>query len=219
MRRRWVFAVVVSTAFHVALIIGFRVLVARAQRADAAEAAAKAPPAAAPPPSTQVEFIRVGVVPRAAAAAPERARPVTPGVGPAAAPPAMAPTDAEAGRPGVDAVPVELAGTVEVAPEHPVEVAETGPSAELIALVQARLGRGAAKCYPAAAQRFRQRGVVSVSFCASATGSIDVVTLGTSSGSALLDRAATDCVVQSANPLPAKAAGACFRLPVRFGEE
>ena len=216
MRRRWLLAVAIYVVFHLALVAGFRALVSRAQEADAAEAKATAR-ATKEPPSKQVEFIRIGVLPRGAPSptpAPARftaAGPAAPAPSTEAdAPPVAGPLEAAPGEvEPPDAVALEAAG--------PPEPVVRGPSDELIALVQERLRQGAERCYPAAAQRYRQQGVVRVSFCATASGAVDRISVGATSGSALLDHAATDCVVQSANPLPLEAAGSCFRLPVKFG--
>jgi len=59
------------------------------------------------------------------------------------------------------------------------------------------------------------KGEVVLSFCLDAAGAATSVAPVTSSGSALLDRAATDCVLPGALPVP-DAAG-CYRVPVVFG--
>lgn len=84
--------------------------------------------------------------------------------------------------------------------------------------MHARLLAAAVKCYPAAARRFRQKGTVSLSFCADGSGAARDAKVTQSSGSALLDDAATGCVVENAAPFPPEAAGQCFALPVRFGQ-
>jgi protein TonB len=85
------------------------------------------------------------------------------------------------------------------------------------ALVHARLVSAAAQCYPAAARRFKQQGTVELSFCADASGALNQGAVKKSSGSELLDRAATECVLARASPFPSGAEGRCYSLPVRFG--
>ncbi len=220
MKRRWLFAVVVSVLFHGVLVVGFRALLERARQADLASMP-PAPPAAPAQTTKTVEFIRIGLQERTAAA--PRPTSAAPGVGPRVVAPATLTELAPAAEPAAAAEassPGETQTVVEATAPEPLEgVPGAEPSAELIAAVQARLAQGAARCYPPAALRFRQTGVVSVGFCASGSGELEQILVNNSSGSALLDQAAVDCVVPSANPLPLAAAGACFRLPVRFGEK
>ena len=79
-----------------------------------------------------------------------------------------------------------------------------------------RLQAGALRCYPSAARRFAQTGEAQVRFCLGETGGLGEVTIASSSGSQLLDRAATGCVVPSAAPFGAQTFGRCFTVPVRF---
>ncbi len=79
-----------------------------------------------------------------------------------------------------------------------------------------RLQQGARHCYPKAAERFRQRGTVEVSFCLDGAGALRTPTVAGSSGFALLDTAATSCVVPGAAPFEEPAFGRCFTLAVRF---
>jgi TonB family protein len=88
----------------------------------------------------------------------------------------------------------------------------SGP--DLTALHQ-RLAEAAQSCYPAAARRLRLSGQLELAFCASADGRASNPSLGFSSGSELLDRAALDCLLDRAAPLPVRSG--CFRVPVRFG--
>ena len=88
----------------------------------------------------------------------------------------------------------------------------SGP--DLTALHQ-RLAEAAQSCYPAAARRLRLSGQLELAFCASADGRASNPSLGSSSGSELLDRAALDCLLDRAAPLPVRSG--CFRVPVRFG--
>ena len=78
-----------------------------------------------------------------------------------------------------------------------------------------RLAEAAARCYPAAARRFRLQGVVPVHFCLDARGGASALSLQGSTGSALLDRSALECVVPGAQPLDGFEG--CFLVPVRFG--
>jgi protein TonB len=85
------------------------------------------------------------------------------------------------------------------------------------ALVHAQLVRVAARCYPAAARRFRQAGEVLVHFCVDQAGAVASSEVHRSSQSPVLDGAATQCVVPQAAPFPPGAFGRCFDVPVRFG--
>ena len=84
------------------------------------------------------------------------------------------------------------------------------------ALVHARLAEAARRCYPAAARRFRQRGTVTLSFCADPTGGVIDAAVKESSGASLLDDSALHCVLAAAAPLPPEAASHCYAVPVRF---
>ncbi len=97
----------------------------------------------------------------------------------------------------------------------PVEKGPSGP--DLSQLMHQRLASAAERCYPAAARRFRQVGVVTVGFCVTDSGGVNEVRLRRSSGAMLLDDAATACVVPGAVPLPREATGRCFEVPVHFG--
>ena len=77
-----------------------------------------------------------------------------------------------------------------------------------------RLTASALRCYPAQARRFRQEGTAWIAFCLDPRGAPRALALQSSSGSALLDAAALDCVLPNAAPLPPRAG--CFSLPVRF---
>lgn len=92
---------------------------------------------------------------------------------------------------------------------------EAARGAPMLAALHQRLQAAVARCYPEAAVRLRARGRVVVSFCLDAGGNATSVTREASSGSALLDRAATDCVVPGA--LPAPGAPGCYSVPVVFG--
>jgi TonB family protein len=78
-----------------------------------------------------------------------------------------------------------------------------------------RLAEAAARCYPTAAQRFRLTGEVPLHFCLDAAGVATALSLEGSTGSALLDRSALECVVAGAQPL--SGFEGCFLVPVRFG--
>ena len=79
-----------------------------------------------------------------------------------------------------------------------------------------QLQEGALRCYPAGARRFRQTGEAQVRFCLDRAGTLSETTLASSSGSALLDVAARECVVPGAAPFGPETFGRCFTLPVRF---
>jgi TonB family protein len=78
-----------------------------------------------------------------------------------------------------------------------------------------RLAAAAARCYPAAARRFRLQGEVPLHFCLDAAGTPTAVRLQGSTGSSLLDSSALECVVPGAQPLPGFEG--CFLVPVHFG--
>jgi TonB family protein len=84
-----------------------------------------------------------------------------------------------------------------------------------LAELHRRLAEAAARCYPASARRFRLKGEVPLHFCLDAQGTPSALSLEGSTGSALLDNSALECVVPGAQPL----AGfeGCFLVPVRFG--
>src|SRR5205814_6259663 len=88
-----------------------------------------------------------------------------------------------------------------------------GPPAA-IGLLMARLSAAALRCYPPEAVRFRLAGEAKLSFCLSEEGQASAVKLARSSGSEVLDRAASECVLPGALPLPG--AAGCYELPVRF---
>ncbi len=88
-------------------------------------------------------------------------------------------------------------------------------SMSLLTELHRRLAEAARRCYPAAAQRFRLQGEVPVHFCLDGQGVATALSLQGSTGSALLDRSALECVVPGAEPLPAVAG--CFLVPVHFG--
>ena len=110
-----------------------------------------------------------------------------------------------AGRPGAGTVPGGEAARGGTA----------GPSDWLVGELHRRLAEAAARCYPAAARRLRLHGEVPVRFCLDARGGASGLSLVGSTGSAVLDRSALECVVPGAEPLPAVAG--CFQVAVRFG--
>jgi protein TonB len=81
-------------------------------------------------------------------------------------------------------------------------------------LLMARLSAAALRCYPQEAVRFRLAGQAQLSFCLNVEGQASSVKLSRSSGSEVLDRAAAECVLPGALPLPG--AAGCYELPVRF---
>jgi TonB family protein len=106
-------------------------------------------------------------------------------------------------------------GGVEGGNEAGSSVAASGPSVPDLTALHQRLAEAAQSCYPAAARRLRLSGQLELAFCASADGRASNPSLGSSSGSELLDRAALDCLLARATPLPVRSG--CFRVPVRFG--
>jgi outer membrane biosynthesis protein TonB len=85
-----------------------------------------------------------------------------------------------------------------------------------LAQLHARLQASADRCYPAAARRYRVGGEALLHFCSDGRGGFDSTSLARGTDSALLDTAATDCVLPGAAPLPT-GLGGCFTVPVRFG--
>jgi len=83
-----------------------------------------------------------------------------------------------------------------------------------VEVLVARLSAAALRCYPPEAVRFRLAGEAELSFCLSAEGQASAVRLTRSSGSEVLDRAASECVLPGALPVPGFAG--CYELPVRF---
>jgi TonB family protein len=90
----------------------------------------------------------------------------------------------------------------------------TRPLPDLGALHQ-RLADSARRCYPPAAARLRLSGEAELSFCVLPGGaSVRGLSLSRSTQQPLLDRAASECVVPGALPLPV--GEGCYRVPVRF---
>jgi TonB family protein len=81
------------------------------------------------------------------------------------------------------------------------------------AALHRKLAQAARTCYPRAARRFRLKGTSRIHFCLDGSGSAGQVDLVESSGAALLDRAAQECVVPGAQPLPGTG---CYTLGVEF---
>lgn len=95
---------------------------------------------------------------------------------------------------------------------------DPGGDAESMALAELhrRLAAAARRCYPNAARRFRARGTVMLSFCLEPGGGVASASVAQGSGSALLDRAAADCVLPGALPIPGVAG--CYTVPIIFGD-
>lgn len=89
-----------------------------------------------------------------------------------------------------------------------------GPGSAAYTRLLAHLRAHAARCYPRSAERRSLEGSVKLSFCIDAGGIPNRIELEASSGSALLDSAAIDCVVKGGAPLPAPAG--CLSVPIRF---
>lgn len=89
-------------------------------------------------------------------------------------------------------------------------------AASLLDTLQRRLAWSAARCAPATAVRLARHGVpgVPLHFCLDASGRPSGVGLRGTTGSDQLDRAARDCVVPGALPLPP--AQGCYTVEVRF---
>ena len=218
MKRASLVAAGLSLALHAAALFALG-------RGRAAGAPALAPPSA----PVQVEVMRLaGIVPSGRGAAGGASRTSVP-----ARPALMAKSLAAriAVAPGGE-LPVAPVGEEAPANEAPTPVSTSAPegaSPAAVALpgpagataldtteLSLRLQQGAAHCYPAAARRFRQTGEASVHFCLDGAGAVRALTVATSSGSPLLDEAATGCVVPAAAPFGPVTFGRCFTLPVRF---
>jgi TonB family protein len=112
---------------------------------------------------------------------------------------------------------VSSEGQAEISSGSEGESLQAQPEVDVGALVHAQLLAAADRCYPSASRRFRQRGVVELSFCLDALGAPVSSQVTHSSGAPLLDAAARGCVVHEAGRFPAVAASQCFAVPVRFG--
>lgn len=240
--RRWGLALAASVAVHAAALVGALGLFYR--RAAPAKPVARTPAAAVFTRVSLSGAARRAPVTVASSSSSSsgfaRARPRLSAPGSPALPVAPLSAGPSAGEPDQ---PVAGAATGEAAAEVSVggdgtlspqamggsvggELERTGGShgaaavvaqVDLNALVHAQLARLAERCYPPAARRFRQEGVVGVRFCVDEVGAVKSTELVQSSRSPLLDGAATGCVVPQAAPFTAPAYGHCFAVPVHFG--
>ena len=166
MKQRWLIALAVSTVFHGLLVLGVRAAI----RVAAGSVSQTPAPVARESVGKPVEFIRIGLREKA----PGKAARLTP-VAPTPPKPPEGQVAAQAGHDDqTPLTPAEGFGAAEAVPERGAETgvlaasatAETtaapkrAPSAEMLGLVHARLAQSAARCYPPAAKRFRQSGVV-----------------------------------------------------------
>ncbi len=102
----------------------------------------------------------------------------------------------------------------------PVESGSLGASSsgsDRIAQLHQRLANSARHCYPYAARRLRLRGEVALHFCLDSQGVAEAAALRGTTGSALLDRAALQCVLAGA--LPAPGIPGCYDIPILFSEQ
>jgi len=90
---------------------------------------------------------------------------------------------------------------------------QASPDPALLEALHQRLAAAAKACYPRAARAFRLRGAAPLRFCLDGKGSAGPVSLLGTTGSPLLDRAAKDCVVPGALPLPGTG---CYTVTVEF---
>jgi TonB family protein len=95
------------------------------------------------------------------------------------------------------------------------QVPSSGMS-DRLAELHRRLADSARRCYPGTARRLRLRGEVGLHFCLSEEGRADAATLHGSTGSALLDLAARECVLAGA--LPARGITGCYDVPIKFSD-
>lgn len=165
---------------------------------EARPKAALAGPARVHLPKPTPAAVEVDVVSRAPAAA--QATPATEG-------PMAGPSEARALSAGGAEAPAASMGLG-------AGLAKGGGGSRLAELHR-RLAEAAARCYPSSARRFRLTGEVPLHFCLDASGVATALSLEGSTGSALLDRSALECVVQGAQPL--SGFEGCFLVPVRFG--
>jgi TonB family protein len=161
------------------------------------QAVHRAPPAAARKPKAPGD----SPTPLTAAASAARAEPEVAASGPASEGPAAEGVAAVEARTGAGVG----AGAMGVGPASGARLEE----------LHRRLAEAAARCYPLAARRFRLTGEVPLHFCLDAAGAATALSLEGSTGSALLDRSALECVVAGAQPL--SGFEGCFLVPVRFG--
>jgi len=117
---------------------------------------------------------------------------------------------AEDDRTGARFSPVESRGT-EAGPQ----AAGSGAS-DRVAELHRRLAESAQRCYPSTARRLRLRGEVGLHFCLGEQGRASVASLRGSTGSALLDAAARECVLDGA--LPAPGIAGCYDVPIKFSD-
>ena len=171
-------------------------------------AAKQAPPAAAVPSRPLTRIATRSPAPAVDSAPALPGPSAAPEPGPEAAQPGQGEGDG-AGEPSPGESGPNVPG---VAAEGP-----KGPEAPLdTAALSRRLQQVALRCYPAAARRFRQTGEAQVRFCLDGAGALRESKVIHSTGSALLDHAATDCVVPGAAPFGPETFGRCFAVPVRF---
>jgi len=204
-------AVVVSAAAHGALLLGV-LASGRPPRTAAVTSVRLVELAFEPTPAASVE----------AAAAPRRREPSRPRaalVARSEVTPSPA-SDGEQGppAPGAEdgASPGTRGGGEGASPAREGGGAGSGGGVDpRLAELHRRLAEAAARCYPPAAQRLRLQGEVPLRFCLDAHGGASGLSLLGTTGSALLDRSALECVVPGAEPLPALAG--CFQVAVRFG--
>lgn len=141
------------------------------------------------------------------------------------APPAIAaPADPESSP---ETMPVatgssagSLVGTNSVVPAPaaslpPAAVAASATDTRAVAEIVRRLRSAAASCYPYAAVRSNLEGTTRLRFCIDQRGEPRDGQVVDSSGFALLDAAALDCVLPSAAPFPT-ISRPCVTVPVRF---
>ena len=82
------------------------------------------------------------------------------------------------------------------------------------AVLVAHLRAHAKRCYPPLARRRSIQGTVGLSFCIDSHGMPQALRVEESSGSSLLDKAARECVIEGAAPLPGPEG--CVRLDLPF---
>ena len=92
----------------------------------------------------------------------------------------------------------------------------SGEASDRVVELHRRLAESAQRCYPSTARRLRLRGEVGLHFCLSEQGRVSVASLRGSTGSALLDAAARECVLAGA--LPAPGIAGCYDVPIKFSD-
>lgn len=241
-RRRWAVALIGSTAVHIGLLWAAMSALPskKAVRAATAEAHREvrlldqsAIPVRLVGPSLRGQLSQPGVAskPTGVRGSTHRRRRAlsTPRIASASDPDGVALNTGEPAKVSVD----NAASSSDAEPSDDAEVSQgvggsapgedaTGLSAtgsltgQRLSELHQRLASAARRCYPSTANRLRQRGTVQLHFCLTPQGSASISQLEGTTGSALLDRAALECVLPRA--LPAPDMDGCYDVAIRFDD-